>query len=101
MNNCINLTSFSTKNRNCKVVNFGIREYECQAWVQRKYERDNATQAYLHRKGERDNANTPGIAAVWAEMCAYTRTYYQRASGMFGLASSFSVRRLATEIEKH
>ena len=25
-------------------------------FVQRKYERDNATQAYLQRKGERENA---------------------------------------------
>ena len=65
------------------------------AYLQRKYKRDNTTQAYLQRKGERDNANTPGIAAVWAEVCAYPRTYCQRASGMFGLASSFSVRRLA------
>ena len=66
----MNLTSFPIENRNCKVVNFGIREYERQARVQRKYERDNATQAYLQRKGERDDANTliVSIAAVWAEV---------------------------------
>ena len=80
----------SFKNRN-----FGIRKYERQAWLQRKYERDNATQANLQRKGERNIANTPGIAAVWAEVCAYTRTYCQRASSMFGLAPSFSIGRLA------
>ena len=66
----MNLTSFSIKNCNCKVVNFGIREYERQAWLQRKYERDSATQAYLQRKDERDDANTPSIAVVWAEVCA-------------------------------
>ena len=66
----MNLTLFSIKNRNCKVVNYGIREYERQAWLQRRYEWDNATQVYLQRKGERDDANTPGIAAVWAEVCA-------------------------------
>ena len=49
MNDCINLTSFLIKNRNCEVVNFGIREYERQAWLQRKYERDSATKAYLQR----------------------------------------------------
>ena len=110
----MNLTPFSIKNRNCKVVNFGIRECERQAWLQREYERDNATQAYLQRKyernnatdaylqrkGERDNANTPGIAAV-AEVCAHTRTYYQRTFGSLDLASSFSVRRLARGIEEH
>ena len=31
LNDCMNLTSFSIKNRNYKVVNFGIREYERQA----------------------------------------------------------------------
>ena len=73
----MNLTLFSIKkflikNRNCKVVNFGIREYERQAPLQREYERDNATQAYLKRKGERDDANTliVSITAVWAEVCA-------------------------------
>ena len=30
-------------------MNFGIREYERQAWLQRKYERDSATKAYLQR----------------------------------------------------
>ena len=64
------LTSFSIKNRNCKVVNFGIREYERQRQLQRKYERDSATQAYLQHKGERDDANTPSIVVVWAEVCA-------------------------------
>ena len=84
----MNLTSFSIKNRNCKVVNSGIREYERQAWLQCKYERDNATQAYL--QSGRKCVRTHDILSA-----------PQRASGMFGLASSFSVRRLARGIEKH
>ena len=80
----MNFTSFSIKNRNCKVVNFGIREYERQAWMQ--------------RKGERDNANTPGIAAVWAEVYAYTRTYCHRASGMFDWLRTFSLGILQREL---
>ena len=44
-------------------------------FVQFKYERDNDTQAYLQHKNERENANTVGIAAVWALVCAYTRTH--------------------------
>ena len=63
------------------------RDNDTQAYLQRKKERNNATQAYLQRKGERENANTVGIAAVWAEVCAYTRTHCQRASGMVGSSS--------------
>ena len=63
------------------------RDNATQAYLQRKGERDNATQAYLQRKGERENANTVGIAAIWVEVCAYTRTHCQRAPGMFGSSS--------------
>ena len=65
------------------------RENDTQVYLQHKNERDNATQAYLQRKGDRENANTVGIAAVWAEVCAYTRTHCQRALGMFGSSSLF------------
>ena len=63
------------------------RDNDTQAYPQRKNERDNATQEYLQRKGEQENANTVGIAAVWAEVCAYTRIHCQRALGMFGSSS--------------
>ena len=66
------------------------RDNDTQTYLQRKNERDSATQAYLQRNGERENAYTVGIAAVWAEVCAYTRTHCQRASGMFGLVRPFS-----------
>ena len=63
------------KNRNCKVVNFEIREHESQGWLQRlqrKYERDNATQAYLSRKGERNNAKGAGTCSVTGVRVTYT-----------------------------
>ena len=65
------------------------RDNDTQAYLQRKNERDNAIQAYLQRKGERENVNTVGIVAVWADVCAYTRTHC-RASGMLGSSSLVS-----------